>query len=82
LIEVAFFISMDADAAGAGEVSGKEKTPKGEASCSPLPWACSEELHDCHRSMGRYPDQKWQTIRLALCGQSFFKTGARQKTTS
>ncbi|MDE5866196.1 MAG: hypothetical protein K2H31_06315 [Lachnospiraceae bacterium] len=33
MIEVAFFISRNMDAAGAGEIFGKEKMPKGEIVC-------------------------------------------------
>lgn len=48
-IEVAFFISNFSDVTGTVEEKGKGKTPKGTDPLQIGPWACNEELHDCHQ---------------------------------
>ena len=55
MIEVALFMSILSDVAGTCEDRRKGTAPKGWEPCSPIPWAWSEQFHDCHRKMVRYP---------------------------
>lgn len=48
------------DVAGTDEGRRKGKTPKGEESCSPSPWAYGEELYDCHL------EYRWSAIAEGL----------------
>lgn len=48
-------MSILSDVAGTCEDRRKGTAPKGWEPCSPIPWAWSEQFHDCHRKMVRYP---------------------------
>ncbi len=75
LIEVAFSISKDMDVAGTEEVTGKEKTPKGETVCTFFLGHAVKSCMTVIESMGRYPEQKQQNYGAGPVWSALYHVG-------